>query len=59
MKNTFIDQFSKLVVQNHVESIVLMLHETDLRVGPPKPEGCLLVDFESSSPLSLQFQIDM
>jgi len=39
MVNIFIDHFSKLVVQNHVKSIEVILDETDLKVGPSLPEG--------------------
>jgi len=35
-----------------------VLHETDLRVGPTIPKGCLLGDFESSYPFSPEFQVD-
>ena len=57
MTRTLIDQFSKLV-RNHVESIVLMLHEAGLGIGPSLPKDSLLGEFESSSPFSSHFQVD-
>jgi len=41
---TLIDQFLKLV-KSHVESIMHVLHETSLKVGPFPPNDCFLGDF--------------
>ena len=52
----FMDQFSKLV-KSHVESIMLILHETDVKVGPTVCKGYLLGDFESLYHLATNFKL--
>ena len=52
-----VDQFSKLA-NSHTDSIVPILHETDLRVGPTPPDSYSLDDFESYPSLSPKFHID-
>ena len=38
MTGTLTNQFSKLV-KDHVERNMVVLHETDLRIGPTTPKG--------------------
>jgi len=57
MTRAFMNQFSRLV-RDHVESTMPISHETNLRVGPPIREGCLLGDCESPYPFIPKFQVD-
>jgi len=52
--STLLDQSSKWV-KGHVEHL---FHETDLSIGCPPLEDCLVSDFESPSPMRIKFQVD-
>ena len=58
MTCTFMEQFLELA-KSHLESTILVSHETGLRVGLTVREGCLLGNFESPYPLALNFKLKL